>query len=63
VLLRLADGPAATPEELYATASTIDWTMHLSPTATLAVDFDTSRSAMTHTRYGALKVKDAIVDQ
>ena len=31
--------------------------------ATLAVDFDAVRSQITHTHYGALKVKDAIVDQ
>ena len=37
--------------------------LHLGPTATVAVDFDAARSAITHTRYGALKVKDAIVDQ
>jgi 23S rRNA (guanine2445-N2)-methyltransferase / 23S rRNA (guanine2069-N7)-methyltransferase len=63
VLLRLGEAPAATPEALYAAAREIDWSLHVGPTATLAVDFDTTRSAITHTRYGALKVKDAIVDQ
>ena len=63
VLLMLAEGPAATPEELYAAASAIDWSLHIGPGATLAVDFESVQSAVTHTRYGALKVKDAIVDQ
>ncbi len=63
VLLRLHSAPAASPEALYAAAREIDWSLHFSATATLAVDFDAARSAITHTRYGALKVKDAIVDQ
>ena len=63
VFLQLHAGPAPTPEALYATALEIDWTLHLPPGATLAVDFDAVRSAITHTQFGALKVKDAIVDQ
>lgn len=63
VLLTLHGAPAASPEALYAAAREIDWSLHLGPTATVAVDFDAARSAITHTRYGALKVKDAIVDQ
>ncbi len=63
VLLMLAEAPAATPEELYAAALTIDWSEHLGPAATFAVDFESVQSAITHTRFGALKVKDAIVDQ
>ncbi len=63
VLLRLHRAPAASPEALYAAAREVDWSQHFPPGATLAVDFDSARSAITHTRYGALKVKDAIVDQ
>jgi 23S rRNA (guanine2445-N2)-methyltransferase / 23S rRNA (guanine2069-N7)-methyltransferase len=63
VLLRLHAAPAATPEALYAAARQIDWSAHLAPGATLAVDFDSTRSGVSHTRFGALKVKDAIVDQ
>jgi len=63
VLLRLHAGAAATPEALYALAREIDWSKHLGVGATLAVDFDSTRSAISHTRFGALKVKDAIVDQ
>ena len=63
VLLMIGEGPAATPDELYVAATAIDWSQHLGPDATLAVDFEAAQSAITHTRYGALKVKDAIVDQ
>jgi 23S rRNA (guanine2445-N2)-methyltransferase / 23S rRNA (guanine2069-N7)-methyltransferase len=63
VLLRLAEAPAASAEELYAAAAAIDWTAHIGPSATFAVDFESVASAITHTHFGALKVKDAIVDQ
>lgn len=65
VLLKLHEAPAATADALYAAAREIDWSAHLParPDATLAVDFDSARSAITHTHFGALKVKDAIVDQ
>jgi 23S rRNA (guanine2445-N2)-methyltransferase / 23S rRNA (guanine2069-N7)-methyltransferase len=41
----------------------LDWSQHLAPDGTLAVDFNAARSRITHTHFGALKVKDAIVDQ
>lgn len=63
VLLPLATFKAQTPDELYAGVQQIDWFEHLEPNGTLAVDFQSSQSAITHTQYGALKVKDAIVDQ
>lgn len=33
------------------------------PLGTVAVDFSASRSPITHSQFGALKVKDAVVDQ
>jgi len=63
VLLPLHAGSAASPEALYARVQEIDWEAHLDPDGTLAVDLFTAKSAITHSRYGALKVKDAIVDQ
>ena len=63
VLLPLASFPAATPDELYAGVRSIDWSAHLDIDDTLAVDFAATHSAVSHTHYGALKVKDAIVDQ
>jgi len=41
----------------------IRWLQHVPADATLAVDFVTSRSSLGHARYGAQKVKDAVVDQ
>jgi 23S rRNA (guanine2445-N2)-methyltransferase / 23S rRNA (guanine2069-N7)-methyltransferase len=63
VLLPLAKFAAATPEELYAGVQSIDWHVHLNPTGTLAVHFVTTNSAITHTLFGAQKIKDAVVDQ
>lgn len=63
VLLALHRFPAASPEALYSGIRSIDWADHMSPRATLAVDFHCLNSTMRHSHYGALKVKDAIVDQ
>ena len=63
ILLPLKSFPAPSPEALYEGVQTIAWKEHLAPEGTLAVDFTTSQSAITHSHYGALKVKDAIVDQ
>jgi 23S rRNA (guanine2445-N2)-methyltransferase / 23S rRNA (guanine2069-N7)-methyltransferase len=63
VLLRLVEFPAPTPDALYDGVRTVDWSEHLSLDGTLAVDCTSTRSAITHTQFAALKVKDAIVDQ
>jgi 23S rRNA (guanine2445-N2)-methyltransferase / 23S rRNA (guanine2069-N7)-methyltransferase len=63
ILLRLAKVPAETPEALYAGVQTIAWDLHMDPNATIAVNFVSSQSQITHTLFGAQKVKDAIVDQ
>jgi 23S rRNA (guanine2445-N2)-methyltransferase / 23S rRNA (guanine2069-N7)-methyltransferase len=63
ILLPLHTFPAPDPERLYHGVRAIRWDDHLTPQNTLAVDFTSTRSQITHTHYGALKVKDAIVDQ
>ena len=63
ILLTLAKIKAATPEELYKGIQTISWDEHLNPNDTLSVHFVSSQSQITHTLFGAQKVKDAIVDQ
>src|SRR5262245_17138848 len=63
VLLPLKTFQAATPEKLYAGVKSIRWSEHLDPSKTLAVDFAASHSKITHTQFGALKAKDAVVDQ
>ena len=63
ILMALGNFPAATPEELYAGVAAIDWTQHLAPNGTLAIEFGGSSAGIKHTHFGALKTKDAIVDQ
>jgi 23S rRNA (guanine2445-N2)-methyltransferase / 23S rRNA (guanine2069-N7)-methyltransferase len=63
VLMPLDTFPAATPEQLYEGVSRIDWTQHIDPQGTLAIEFGGASSGITHTHFGALKTKDAIVDQ
>ena len=63
VLLPIHRGPASTAEALYDLVQQIDWHDHLDVDGSLAVDFFTANSEITHSQYGALKVKDAVVDQ
>jgi 23S rRNA (guanine2445-N2)-methyltransferase / 23S rRNA (guanine2069-N7)-methyltransferase len=62
VFLELARFEARDAHELYAAVSAMDWTAHFSPGATLACDFSGRHPSITHSHFGALKVKDAIVD-
>jgi len=63
VLMPLAHFPAPTPEALYDGVQQIAWRDHVAPEGTLAVDATCINSAVNHSYYAALKVKDAIVDQ
>lgn len=63
VLLPLAHVPAGSAEALYEGVRAIPWEDHLSARESLAVSFTGVNAALTHTHFGALKVKDAIVDR
>lgn len=63
VLLPLADFTAEDPEQLYRGVLTVDWLEHLGAESTFAIDFHGTNRAIKHTNFGALRVKDAIVDQ
>lgn len=62
VLFPIAYFAAKTPPALYDGIRSIRWEDHLRNSATLAVDFNCTKSKITHSKYGALKVKDGIVD-
>ena len=62
VFLELGRFNVADAEEFYSAVREIDWSAHLGPSATLACDFSGHHPAITHTHFGALKLKDAIVD-
>lgn len=63
VLLVLARFPVENPQALYEGVSAVDWREHLDSSGTLAVEFSGNGSGIDNTHFGALKVKDAIVDQ
>ena len=63
VLLPIAHFDAEDDHGLYSGAGTIDWSAHLGPDNTLAVDFTGIKSAISHSRFAAQRVKDAVVDQ
>ena len=62
VFLEVARFEAVDAEAFYNAVREIDWTEHLGPAATLACDFSGQHPSITHTHFGALKLKDAIVD-
>src|SRR5690606_4185124 len=62
VLLPLASFAVNSQDELYDGARALPWYEHLSPTGTLLVDFIGSNDAIRNTQFGAVKIKDAIVD-
>jgi 23S rRNA (guanine2445-N2)-methyltransferase / 23S rRNA (guanine2069-N7)-methyltransferase len=62
VFLEIACFEAASAEAFYAAAREIDWCRHLGSRATLACDFSGKHPAIIHSHFGALKLKDAIVD-
>jgi 23S rRNA (guanine2445-N2)-methyltransferase / 23S rRNA (guanine2069-N7)-methyltransferase len=63
ILLPIAEFEAASDDALYAGVQAIDWSQHLAPHATLAVDANTAQSKITHSQFLAQRVKDAVVDQ
>lgn len=62
VLLPLASFEADSQEELYDGVRELRWEEHLSPSGSLLVDFIGTNDAIRNTQFGAVKVKDAIVD-
>jgi putative N6-adenine-specific DNA methylase len=63
VLWPIAEFPVDSPEALYTAVRAIDWSSYLTPDHTLAVDCNVRDSHITHSKYAALRVKDAICDQ
>lgn len=67
VLLQLNDPhsapPISTELALYSAASQVPWEEHMTGDTTFAVDFIGTNKAITNTQFGAMRVKDAIVDR
>jgi putative N6-adenine-specific DNA methylase len=63
VLRPILEADVASPDELYDAVRSIDWSRFMTPDHTLAVDCNVRDSKITHSKYAALRVKDAICDQ
>lgn len=64
ILLVLNTFTVTSQDDLYRGVQEIDWFEHLNPEDSFAVSFSAKNSeAINNTHFGALKVKDAIVDQ
>jgi len=63
VLLRLAEFRAATADEFYAQARAFDWSTHIDPASSIACEFTGMHPSITHSHFGALRLKDAICDR
>ncbi|MCE4071906.1 MULTISPECIES: bifunctional 23S rRNA (guanine(2069)-N(7))-methyltransferase RlmK/23S rRNA (guanine(2445)-N(2))-methyltransferase RlmL [Pseudomonas] len=62
VLLVLSRFPVSNAEDLYLGVNAVPWSDHLEADGSLAVEFSGKGSGIDNTHFGALKVKDAIVD-
>src|SRR5690606_13421972 len=62
VLWPLATVDCADEHALYARPAANDWPQHLDASMPLAVDAHVSGSGITHARYAAQRLKDAVVD-
>ena len=62
VLWPIAEYDCPDERALYAGAAAVEWSRHLRADMTLAVDAHVSGDAITHARYAAQRIKDAVVD-
>jgi 23S rRNA (guanine2445-N2)-methyltransferase / 23S rRNA (guanine2069-N7)-methyltransferase len=62
ILLKLGEGDAENKEELYAAAKSVNWSQIFSPEQTFAIDFVGVSENIRNSQFGALTVKDALVD-
>lgn len=62
ILLKLGEGDANNKDELYAAAKSIVWSQQFSADHTFAIDFVGTSDEIRNSQFGALTVKDAVVD-
>ena len=62
VYLVLLESELDTQEDLYAHVRSLDWSRHMTEDHSFAISFTGKGMGVEHTHFGALKIKDAIVD-
>ena len=63
IIVVIHKGPCESPEQLYNAAYGIDWQMEFNHRNTFSIDFHGMGGFINNTMFGALKIKDAIVDR
>tara|TARA_B100001094_G_scaffold333205_1_gene409471 strand:+ start:229 stop:2340 length:2112 start_codon:yes stop_codon:yes gene_type:complete len=63
IVLILYQGKVDSLEAFYDEAFALDWPSHFDARTTFAVDFSGTNKWINNTQFGALKIKDAIVDR
>jgi len=63
VLLPMVEAPVTDSESLYQAVAAFAWEEHFDVSCSFAVDCNLASSQLTHSRYAALKTKDAVVDR
>jgi 23S rRNA (guanine2445-N2)-methyltransferase / 23S rRNA (guanine2069-N7)-methyltransferase len=63
ILLALGEFDAPDEASFYREVMARDWDVHVDPARTLACDFTGSHPTITHTQFGALRLKDGICDR
>lgn len=65
IFLELATFPVTGEEHIYTGGSAVDWSSHFDQDTTFAVDCTLAgeKSTAIHSRFAALRIKDAVVDQ
>lgn len=62
VLLQVAQGECKNAEQLYQLAASVPWRAHFALDKQFAVDFIGKSRSINNSQFGALKIKDAVVD-
>jgi len=63
VLLELIEFDAPDEQAFYRAVSAYDWSVHIDPAHTIACEFTGAHPTITHSHFGALRLKDGICDR
>jgi 23S rRNA (guanine2445-N2)-methyltransferase / 23S rRNA (guanine2069-N7)-methyltransferase len=63
VLLQLTEFNAADADEFHARVRAFDWGAHIDPARSIACEFTGTHPSITHSHFGALRLKDGICDR
>ena len=62
ILLRISNTAVASADDVYTSARSVRWSEHLSQKTRFSVEFKGQTNFIKNTHFGALKVKDGVVD-